>query len=45
MPQFTQFRPFPAPRKSEYLHAPLGPGVYDLRRISTKEHILFGIGG
>ena len=45
MSKFTRFRPFPDPRKSEYLHAPLGPGVYDLRRISTKEQILFGIGG
>jgi len=39
------WRPFPDPRKREYLHAPLGPGVYDLRHISTKEPVLFGIGG
>jgi len=45
MPKFNSFRPFPDPRKAEYLHAPLGPGAYDLRRISTKEQVLFGIVG
>lgn len=42
--RWTAFRPFPDPRKGELLHAPIGPGVYDLRHISTKEPILFGIG-
>jgi len=45
MPNFNEYRPYPDPRKSEYLHAPLGPGVYDLRHIKSKENILFGIGG
>ena len=44
MPTLTKFRPFPNPRKGEYLHAPFGPGLYDLRRISTKKPVLFGIG-
>jgi hypothetical protein len=45
MSPFTQYRPFPNPRKAEYLHAPFGPGLYDLRRVSTKKPVLFGIGG
>lgn len=42
---FPPWRPFPHPRKREYLCAPLGPGVQDLRPLSTKEPVLFGIGG
>lgn len=41
---WSRFRPFPDPRKGGILHAPLGPGVYDLRRISTQKLVLFGIG-
>jgi hypothetical protein len=44
MPTWTHWRPFPDPRKGGILCAPFGPGVYDLRRISTKEPVLFGIG-
>jgi hypothetical protein len=44
-PDWSRFRPYPDPRKGGILHAPLGPGVYDLRRISTKKPVLFGIGG
>lgn len=44
MPTWTPWRPFPDPRKDGILHAPLGPGVYDLRRISTQSPILCGIG-
>jgi len=44
MPQWTPWHPFPDPRTGGILHAPLGPGVYDLRRISTEEPVLFGIG-
>jgi len=43
-PNWSKYRPFPDPRKHGILHAPLGPGVYDLRRISTKKPVLFGIG-
>lgn len=44
MPTWTPWRPYPDPRNGGILHAPIGPGVYDLRRISTKEPVLFGIG-
>jgi hypothetical protein len=43
-PNWSKYRPFPDPRKQGILRAPLGPGVYDLRRISTKERVLFGKG-
>ncbi len=43
-PNWSRFHPFPDPRKGGILHAPLGPGVYDLRRISTGKPILLGIG-
>ncbi len=42
--QWTTYHPFPDPRKGELLHAPIGPGVDDLRHISTKKPVLFGIG-
>jgi hypothetical protein len=45
MTEFNEYRPFPDPRKSEYLHAPYGPGVYDLRHIKSKQNVLFGISG
>lgn len=41
---FSQWRPFPDPRKGEYLTAPFGPGVYELRNAKTGKHILVGIG-
>ena len=37
--------PFPDPRKCDFLHAPFGPGAYDLRNRATKELILKGSGG
>ena len=43
-PNWSRYRPFPDPRKGGILHAPLGPGVYDLRRVSTGKPVLFGIG-
>ncbi|MEN1705773.1 MAG: hypothetical protein AAGJ54_09730 [Planctomycetota bacterium] len=42
--QWSSWRPFPDPRKLGTLAAPFGPGVYQLRRRSTKELVLFGIG-
>ena len=44
-PKWSRWRPFPHPRKRGVLHAPLGPGVYDLRNKQTGQRILFGIGG
>jgi len=43
--RWSEWRPFPDPRVGGVLVAPFGPGVYDLRRRSTQEPILFGIGG
>lgn len=43
-PNWSRFRPFPDPREAGILHAPFGPGVYDLRRISTGKPVLYGIG-
>lgn len=45
MGEWTDWRPFPDPRRGELLVAPLGAGVYQLRRRDTLELILFGIGG
>ena len=42
--QWSDWRPFPDPRRGDYLHAPFGPGVYDVRDRETHEAILFGIG-
>lgn len=35
MAAWSRWKPFPDPRKGEYLSAPFGPGVYELRRRST----------
>lgn len=39
---WSEWRPFPDPRNKGYLSAPFGPGVYQLRRKSTGELVLFG---
>lgn len=41
---WSQWRPFPDPRKGDALVAPLGAGCYDLRLRSTQEKILYGTG-
>ncbi len=41
---WTEWRKFPDPRKGEYLFAPFGYGVYQLRNNKTNEFILFGSG-
>ena len=41
---WTDWKLFPDPRKGGYLHAPVGPGVYELRNKKTNELILFGRG-
>jgi hypothetical protein len=43
--KWSRWRPFPDPRGGEYIVAPFGPGVYDVRVGSTKAPVLFGIGG
>ncbi|AWF80288.1 hypothetical protein BTJ40_05380 [Microbulbifer sp. A4B17] len=42
MNEWTSWEPFPDPTKSDFLIAPFGPGVYDLRNKKTGEPILFG---
>ncbi len=44
MGEWSKWHPFPDPRKGEYLIAPFGQGVFELRRKSTKELVLFGRG-
>jgi hypothetical protein len=41
---WSEWRKFPDPRKGEYLTAPFGCGVYQLRNHETDEFILFGLG-
>ena len=41
---WSKWTAFPDPRKGEYLYAPYGCGVYQLRNKKTKQYILFGTG-
>jgi len=38
------FKSFPDPRKGDYLIAPLGSGVYQLRNRKNNKYVLFGTG-
>lgn len=42
---WSDWKPFPNPKKKEYLYAPFGSGVYQLRNKKTQEYVLFGTGG
>ena len=42
MNRWSEWRPFPNPSKGDYLLAPFGPGVYELRHRSTGKLILVG---
>lgn len=44
MYNWSEWRNFPDPRKGDYLIAPLGYGLYQLKNIKSNEFILFGIG-
>ena len=44
MGSWTDWAPFPDPRRKDYIRAPFGPGVYELRRVDTKELVLRGQG-
>ncbi|GHT30449.1 hypothetical protein AGMMS49574_10160 [Bacteroidia bacterium] len=40
--EWTEWKKFPNPNKGEYLIAPFGCGVYELRNTKTNKLILFG---
>lgn len=40
---WSEWRNFPDPRKAEYLIAPFGLGLYQLKNIKSNQFILFGI--
>jgi hypothetical protein len=44
MTRWSKWRPFPNPKLGEYLTAPFGPGVYELRNNKTGQLVLFGQG-
>lgn len=44
MGEWSEWRPFPDPRREGYLQAPFGPGVYELRNRETGELVLPGSG-
>jgi len=39
---FTPWRPFPDPQRGGVIEAPIGPGVYEVRRIENGELVAFG---
>ena len=41
---WSEWRLFPNPEKGDYLCAPFGTGVYQLRNKKTGQYILFGTG-
>ncbi len=42
---WSEFLTFPSPLKQEYLHAPFGAGVYELKNLHTQQLIYVGEGG
>lgn len=44
MAKWSEWKPFPNPLQGGLLAAPFGPGVYELRKLSTGEKVLFGVG-
>jgi hypothetical protein len=42
--RWTRWSKFPNPRKGEFIRAPFGPGLYELRRSDTRKLVLIGIG-
>jgi len=41
---WTEFSQFPSPLKQEYLFAPFGAGVYELKNVKTNELVYVGEG-
>lgn len=44
MNEWTKWAPFPNPRKKQFLVAPFGPGIYELRLKGIGKPVLVGIG-
>ncbi len=44
MEAWTDWAPFPDPRKKRFISAPIGPGVYELRLRDTLQPVLLGSG-
>ena len=44
MEAWTDWQPFPDPRRNQFLTAPFGPGVYELRRMDSEELVIVGSG-
>lgn len=42
--KWSEWKKFPDPKKGEYLCAPFGPGVYELRLATDLKPLLFGKG-
>lgn len=42
--KWSDWKPFPDPRKNEFIQAPFGPGVYELRQKCKNMFILRGQG-
>ena len=42
--RWVEWRPFPDPRRNDFIYVPFGFGVYQLRNKVTGEYILFGEG-
>lgn len=42
---WSEWRLFPNPEKGEYLYAPFGAGVYQLRNRRTGQYVLYGRSG
>lgn len=42
---WTEFSPFPSLKRQEYLYAPFGAGVYELKNVKTNELVYVGEGG
>lgn len=42
--EWSAWQRFPDPASSDYLHAPFGPGVYELRNRATRKSVYCGKG-
>jgi hypothetical protein len=40
--QWTSWKKFPEPQRGEHLDAPLGPGIFEVRRATSGEVLAFG---